>query len=127
MSTDDTATLWTNGLQPDLDPGQRRIGGTEAKAHRIARRLVTRRALLPYSPEVGRDLRDYLEGDEDEGVIASEITAEAEAVDGVISVDVTVTKTAGAVAIAIVADTDDGEVRFTLDITQAGTAFTFES
>lgn len=126
--SDDTATLWGVGIAPDLDPSQRRIGGVEAIGHRIGRRCVTRRGLLPYATEAGRDLRDYLESTEDLDLIASEVSAEAEAVDGVVSVDTQVSRAAdGSVSISVAADTIEGAAKLTLSISQAGTAFTLDT
>ncbi|MDB4929454.1 MAG: hypothetical protein JWM10_1938 [Myxococcaceae bacterium] len=66
LGTDISTPAGADG-QLGLDPYLRTVGGLEALAQALARRLVTPRGTLYRHPTYGHDVRQYLNDDLDEG------------------------------------------------------------
>ncbi len=113
LGTDCASTFGGAGGALDVDRYFRRITGNEAVAHAVARRLVTARGSMSWAPDVGFDVRSYLNESLDRSTLlflSGAIRAEAEGDERVRSADVRLDfdQPTGALTISLSIVTGDG-------------------
>ena len=115
LGTDCASTFGPIGIR--MDRYFRRITGPLAVAHAVARRLTTPRGSLPWAPNVGDDLRTWMNEAMDRSALlgmANAARAEAESDERVESADVVVAFTASTSTATVTIDGQTGEGPFQL-------------
>jgi hypothetical protein len=106
----------------DFLPHMPTVRGRTALLHRLARRLRTRRGRIPWWPDFGTDLRDFLLAKSPATRIAAAAVAECrkdEQVAGAYALNLSTGSDGKTVFLTLGIEDGEGPFRFTLSITEA--------
>ena len=106
---------------PKVDTTFSTISGFRVLAEALARRLLTRRGLLTFHPDYGRDMREYNNESIDDAALArlkQEAAQELRQDERVADADATVTYTSGTLAVSCKVVTASGPFSFVLSLSK---------